>query len=106
MNRSVPLAEVTEGMILGRPVTDAAGRMLMNAGVSLTQALIDRIKTTGLPSVWIDDPNYVEADNSQANEAVVREAQDKKFSDVKSNPTMEMLWKYSTEYLVKKGGGA
>ena len=103
MNRNIPLNELKDGMIIGKSVTDITGRLLVNAGATLTAALIDRIKHSGVSVVTIDDPDYIEEGNSQENEQVIRENQEKKFSDVRSNPMMEILWKHSTEYLVKRG---
>ncbi len=51
----LPLDKLLPGMIVGRPILDENGRVLLNAGQFLNERYIRRIKEMNIPMVCIDD---------------------------------------------------
>lgn len=47
--------QIIPGMILGRSIIDADGRMLLAKGQALNQYYIQRLKELGIPTIYIDD---------------------------------------------------
>ncbi len=46
---------VLPGMKVGRPICNSKGHVLLNAGVILTRRYIQRLKSMGIPAIYIDD---------------------------------------------------
>ncbi|HHW15668.1 MAG TPA: HD-GYP domain-containing protein [Firmicutes bacterium] len=51
--RYLPISQVSEGMVLGRTVFDAAGNPLLTEGTRLTSAYVDRLRELGYPALYI-----------------------------------------------------
>jgi hypothetical protein len=50
----VVIEELTQGMILAKPVTNAAGLVVLPAGAELDDATLSRLQRLGLVSVFIE----------------------------------------------------
>ncbi|SEP37545.1 HD-GYP domain-containing protein [Propionispora vibrioides] len=44
------------GMVLAKDLTDTAGKLLLEKGITLTEAYIHRLKQLGIPHVYVTDP--------------------------------------------------
>ena len=53
--RLVPIECVRENSLLGKNIYDSQGRILLRSGVTLTQSIIERIKTIDIFSLYIID---------------------------------------------------
>ena len=53
--RLIGIDTLEEGMIIGRPVIDNDGRILLNGGKELTAAYISALKIKGFESVYVAD---------------------------------------------------
>ena len=53
--RRVSIEQIQDDDILARPIYDIDGRRLLNAGVKLTQSIIQRLVDKGVSSVYIED---------------------------------------------------
>ncbi|MEA1960167.1 MAG: HD-GYP domain-containing protein [Bacillota bacterium] len=54
--RKIRIEELLSGMQVARSIYSGNGRVLLNAGVELTDTIILRLITIGIPSVYIMDP--------------------------------------------------
>ncbi len=52
--RRVVIEELTPGMILAKPVTNAAGLVVLPSGAELDEATLPRLQRLGLASVFIE----------------------------------------------------
>jgi hypothetical protein len=52
--RRVVIEELTPGMILAKPATNAAGLVVLPSGAELNEAALARLQRLGLASVWIE----------------------------------------------------
>lgn len=52
--RRVVIEELTPGMILAKPVTNAAGLVVLPAGAELDEATLARLQRLGLASVFVE----------------------------------------------------
>lgn len=48
-------SQITPGMILGRSIIDANGRLLLSKGQALNQYYVQRIQELGIPTLYIED---------------------------------------------------
>lgn len=56
--RRVVIEELTPGMILAKPVTNAAGLVVLPSGAELDEATLSRLQRLGLASVFVEgDPD-------------------------------------------------
>jgi len=53
--RRTPLTLIKPGMKVARPVCNGSGQVLLNAGVILNHRYIERLKSLGIPSLYIED---------------------------------------------------
>ena len=53
--RRVSIEQIQDDDILARPIYDIDGRRLLNAGVKLTQSIIQRLVEKGLTSLDIEN---------------------------------------------------
>lgn len=58
--RFVPIGSVKEGEKLGKHIYDSDGRILLKKGVTLNKRLIEKIKSNGIYSLYIDNDFDVE----------------------------------------------
>jgi hypothetical protein len=49
----IPLRDVTPGQRLARPITNASGVVLIQAGAELTPALLSRLESMGVDGVFV-----------------------------------------------------
>jgi hypothetical protein len=52
--RRVVIEELTPGMMLAKPVTNAAGLVVIPSGTALDEAILQRLQRLGLVSVFIE----------------------------------------------------
>ena len=52
--RRVVIEELTPGMILAKPVTNAAGLVVLPSGAELDEATLPRLQRLGLASLFIE----------------------------------------------------
>lgn len=53
--RYVPIDQAQVGMVLGNPIFDLSGRILIGAGVELSQQYIEHLREYGFSGVYVDD---------------------------------------------------
>ncbi len=53
--RKIPVGDLREGMVVGRPVLSADGLVLLNTGKRLRNSYIANLKAQGIPAVYIED---------------------------------------------------
>ena len=53
--RYVPIDQAQVGMVLGNPIFDLSGRILIGAGVELSQQYIEHLRKYGFSGVYVDD---------------------------------------------------
>lgn len=53
--RIVPLEKLTPGFVIGRPLTDENGRILLNSGVKLTEEYIRALRSKGYTQLFVQD---------------------------------------------------
>ena len=53
--RLVALDQINGKEVLGKPILDVDGRKLLNSGVSLRPAIIQKLYEKGISSIYIDD---------------------------------------------------
>lgn len=51
----IPLSKAVAGQKLARPVTNASGMVMMQAGIELTSAILERLATIGVETVVVVD---------------------------------------------------
>ncbi len=66
--------QLTPGMIVGRSIVDASGRMLLAGGQVLSQQYILRIQDLDIPTIYIDDQLGIEDSPSPVSSATVSKA--------------------------------
>jgi hypothetical protein len=83
--------QATEGMVLGKDVLTADGRILCGKGTSLTVTIIERIRKMDISYVTVEGhPVQVEGEKSLAEE--LRDIE-KRFSRVKQVPPLMYIKK-------------
>jgi len=86
------LSEVKPGMILAKPVRNAQGQLLVNAGSRLSQKDIHKFKTWGVPKVAVKGKIAEVGKNEVTPELDAQESIDaelkEKFSGVLDDPVM------------------
>ncbi|MCA8940123.1 MAG: hypothetical protein KDB07_09950 [Planctomycetes bacterium] len=105
--REIELQEVKEGQTLARPVTDGAGKRLVERGVEVTNTLIRVLQRRGVEKVFIDEDakNTLNPDEDPivvANRAEMSERLVIGFQHHVDNPTMALLYKAAHDYLSMK----
>ena len=55
--RLLKVDQLKQGLVLGRPLNDSSGQVLLNAGVVLSEAYIRALREKGFESVYIQDPD-------------------------------------------------
>lgn len=58
--RRVPTSSLLPGMVVGHPVYNSRGEVLLNSGVVLTEKYIDSLKKLGYPALYIIDESLPE----------------------------------------------
>lgn len=54
----VSVAELKPDMVLGKPIYSSDGKLLLGAGVSLSQRFVERLMALGFYSVYVNDEDY------------------------------------------------
>lgn len=54
----VSVAELKPDMVLGKPIYSSDGKLLLGAGVSLSQRFVERLMDLGFYSVYVNDEDY------------------------------------------------
>ncbi|MCL4813121.1 MAG: hypothetical protein KJ061_11570, partial [Vicinamibacteraceae bacterium] len=57
----IPLRDVTPGQRLARPITNARGVVLVQAGTELTPSLVARLESMGVDGVFVPGPGTEDA---------------------------------------------
>mgnify|MGYP001953904747 CR=1 FL=1 len=68
--RRVWIRNVKEGQILALPVTNAAGVTVVQKGLELTSAVIERLKQLGVQRVFVEDPAFEGVDAREGLDSV------------------------------------
>lgn len=66
--------QLSVGMIIGRPIVDDSGRMLLAAGQVLSKGYIQRIKDHNIPTIYIEDKLGIEESPSPVNSVSILNA--------------------------------
>lgn len=108
----VPIEEVKEGMKLGRPIYSFTGQVLLQKGITLTSAYINKLKQLGYNGVYVYDSLCSEIENSsiipdnvkfKINEYVYKTFTSKELNnDIYNIQQLENTLKYVIEYLWKQ----
>ena len=94
--RRVVIEELTPGMILAKPVTNAAGLVVLPSGAELDEAILSRLQRLGLASV------FVEGDTGDAGGKTFAELEaelDHRFRHVNHDPLQQQLLEAIRLYL-------
>jgi hypothetical protein len=108
MQKKIRVEEITDGLVLARPLVGADGKVLLNSGVHLKSSMISRLQGWGYSAVYIetetDLPPKLPLDaQTQAGEdkSKLIEAIEKRFSKVQKNPLMRMVQDVTMAHLIK-----
>jgi len=93
-------------MILGEPVFDLHGLLLLKKGAELSKKNISMLKSWGVSSVIVDgefedDDNQLYCVDKKIKERINNELKEK-FSEVLNNPVMEEIKRAACMLLLKK----
>ena len=83
----LPISQLIPGQRVARQVVTPSHVTLMQPGIELTAALIDRLRDLGVQEVWVEDP----PEGSAVRPPTLGEqlaALERRFSDHQSNPLM------------------
>jgi hypothetical protein len=97
----LPIDQLIPGQCVARPVTTPSHVTVMQPGIVLTAALIDRLRDLGVQEVWVEDaPVDVTARPPTLDEQLA--ALDRRFADHQSNPLMLELHAVIARQLVEE----
>ena len=67
----LPVAQLTEGMILAKPVVDAKGQMLIASGVEVHELMIEKLKMLSRSGRGVSEPVQVKEKNDQQENVMI-----------------------------------
>lgn len=83
--KRVPIDQVVRGMVLAKAVTNAAGLVVLSAGIELTEATIARLETMGVTAVYVEGAPGEEGTPVKTLAELDREL-DQRFRNVAADP--------------------
>jgi len=84
------------GMVLAKPVTNAAGLPVVTAGVKLDRSMIDRLQQLGLPAVYVES----DAEETAGKTLAELEAElEHRFRNVLQDPVQVLILRHIRDYL-------
>jgi hypothetical protein len=88
--RRITIEEAVPGLRLAKPITGPTGIVVLGAGAELTDALIDRLRTMGVPAL------HVEPDASRAHVPVktleqLEQEVRQRFRHAGDDPTLRLI---------------
>jgi hypothetical protein len=103
--RRITLEEAVPGLRLAKPITGPTGIVVLGAGAELTDGLIDRLKTMGVPALHVvpdASPAEVPVKTLQQLEREVR----RRFRHAGDDPTLRLMREAVLHQLrAARGGG-
>lgn len=102
MIKQLPITEIVKGMVLGKPLIDSKGRVLMQKGLVLEDEAIAKLKGWGLKALAVDIAEEGETEDNTEKKQAVTAAQERKFKYVMKDSNMKLLFEISTKHLIKK----
>ncbi|MCR4315730.1 MAG: hypothetical protein NUW37_05190 [Planctomycetes bacterium] len=108
--RQLSIKEIQPGMVVGQPVEDSAGRILLKPGDTIKDVYIQLLSKRGIKSVYIRDEASVEADMDSSQESVrlteeeidaYQTELDRRFKCHEGNKHMNVIKKIAAKYGLK-----
>ena len=100
--KRVPLQEAAPGMVLIKPVTDSAGRMVVAAGMTLNEPLITHLERLGMAAVYVEGAS--DEDIGKSFDEVERELADR-FRKVEGEPQLARIHDAIRQFLKSQTEG-
>ena len=87
----IPIEKATVIMTLAKPVTREGGMVLAGAGLKLTEALLERLKSSGVTHITVEGNPVAGIEEDGLDLAALRDRLDHLFRKYKQNPLMWVL---------------
>lgn len=100
----IPIEKATVIMTLAKPVTREGGMVLAGAGLKLTEAMLERLKGSGVTHITVEGHPVAGIEEDGLDLAALRDRLDHLFRKYKQNPLMWVLRNMIAQYLEKRIG--
>lgn len=100
----IPIEKATVIMTLAKPVTREGGMVLAGAGLKLTEAMLERLKSSGVTHITVEGNPVAGIEEDGLDLAALRDRLDHLFRKYKQNPLMWVLRNMIAQYLEKRIG--
>ena len=100
--RRVPLQEAAPGMVLIKPVTDSAGRIVVAAGMTLNEPLMAHLERLGMAAVYVE--GAPDDGTSKSFDEVEQELADR-FRKVEGEPQLARIHEAIHQFLKSQTEG-
>ena len=104
--KRIATSSIEAGMVLERPVTGPNGNILLSKGTVLQSGMANRLKSWGIPFVYIEGESGETEDGvpvKKIDSVELEKSLDEVFGDLKNDPTMQLIYSEVFEHLLKKG---
>jgi hypothetical protein len=91
-------------MTLAKPVTREGGMVLAGAGLKLTEAMLDRLRGSGITHITVEGHPAAGIEEDGLDLTALRDRLDHLFRKYKQNPLMWVLRNMIAQYLEKRIG--
>lgn len=102
--KSISLDKAKEGMILAQDVLNDQGDIFFKKGTALTQSLIERLKSSGLSEISVENTEETKSQET-APPSVAKQIEEleSRFSDVGGDVIMGEVLAAVKEYIIERG---
>jgi hypothetical protein len=101
--RTVPLADITPGMVLARPVTNFGGAVLIPEGAPIAEKHMDILKKWGITEIFIqvgDGDASSLPELSESDLEAVKADLEQRFLEGHEGEVMETIWQFCLQRAV------
>ncbi|OGJ94166.1 MAG: hypothetical protein A2487_07740 [Candidatus Raymondbacteria bacterium RifOxyC12_full_50_8] len=100
--KRISVNEITEGMVLAKPVVGSGGNILLGEGTELRTTLISRLRNWGVPFVVIQSQEgEITEEKITASLDTKRQEVERVFEQVKNHPLMAIIYEATKEHFGK-----